>query len=1708
MYLMREIKLKCHQNNEIGKYYNQIIFLFGSIYSNKWQFLRLFVAICFVVLSIGSVFFSSNDEPITINTPPSVDTVKAANFTMQTGYYIGNGSEQTIKGIGFTPDLLIISSENSTSASGIFKTSAMPANTFAFFSATGVNEGGRLTLGNGEFTIGSPYKLELESDGFSVVNDANFNLIGVRYVYVAFGGSDCTSGGNFCVGSYNGNGSNPRSVSTGFTPDFVTVKRSTAVGANFRVSSSATAHETLFYANITRDTTGNYFNTTSAWSGGFNIGSTNNTVRGTYYYFAFKDTANLFDQGTYTGNGTDNRSITGIGFEPDAVIVKNATSGTNRHAVMNSTQAYGDSSNYLTNNAVNLVNAIQLREADGFQVGTDVTTNENTFVHYYVAFGGAATPSGGTGTFTMQTGTYTGNGSGQTISDLGFSPDLVIIKNISTQQGVFATSLMTGDSTGYLASATAHFTGAIVSFTDNGFMLGADNTVNANSNTYHWQAFGNAYNPITKSGAADFAIGAYYGNGIDNRDIVRLPFQPDMVAIKGNVTQTAVWKPSSLAGDSSLYFANTIATANLIQAFNSDGFEIGSGANVNTAATVYYWFAFKEGTNFDVDTYTGNNTDNTNITTVGFDPELVWVRAATAQYGVHYADTLSGDSTMYFYNAANVTNRIQGIVTNGFQVGTGAEVNSSAVAYHYAAWNKPAAPSGVPGTPGSPTFSNTATNSVTVSWTSASNATEYKIERALDIGGVAMWYSTIATTAELSYDDTAMASGQKYWYRVRAVNSNGVGATSSATSVTTNTQTAKIQTGYYVGNGGDLSITGLGFAPDLLFIKSTTTATAAVFRAKIMRDAPNNQISFFINSADNSAALLNAQNVVYYYVAFAGSDCSASGSFCVGMYSGDGVSGRSISTGFDPNFVTVKRSTAVDANFRVSSQPANETLFYRNIVRNTSNPNVYIQTLTTGAFTVGTTNNTLGGIYYFFAFKDTANFFKQGTYTANNTDNRSITGVGFRPDFVFVKNATNTTANNTYAVFHSNEVYGDNGGLFTATANAVNTIQALETDGFQLGTSIYVNGSGTNTHYYAAFGVASSPSASGSFKMKTGTYTGNGTTQTITGLGFKPDLVIVKNSTNQSVFRTVAMGGDSTAYYATNASNIDGGIYELTNNGFKVGSSSTVNTNGSDYSWQAFGNAYNPHTNSGAADFAVGAYYGNGIDNRNIFRLPFQPDMVTVKGNTTQVGVWKPVSLAGDSSLYFAATASAANFVQAFNTDGFQVGTGTSVNTSAIVYFWYGFKEGSRFDVDTYTGNNTDNRDITTPGFQPDLVWVKTTAATRGVFKPNTLSGDSAHYFDTTANAADKIQSLISTGFQVGLGTEVNASATAYHYAAWKASDTVTVASTGTQDTAMDIPSSNNYLGGAFTFVSSSGTINVTSITLSEKGTVSAQADLSNVDIYYETAGTCTYDGTETLFGTDTAFNTSQEAVINGTMAVGTSQVCVYVLLDVGSGATANETVEIEISNANDVTLSSNVVNASSWPVEISGTTTLQDAGATLGVDIVDNNGDPVASPSMALNAVNLSFAFQTSNSTFSSSTEKVRVSNSSVNPQWTLTIAADSGATALWTSGTNDYDFNDSTAGAADGGDTDNFGGQLSIDPSTGTITPEGGCSSTGITKGSSASYVEGVTDSITLLTAGGTADTGCYWDFTGIDIDQTIPAQQATGNYSLDMTLTITAN
>lgn len=151
--------------------------------------------------------------------------------------------------------------------------------------------------------------------------------------------------------------------------------------------------------------------------------------------------------------------------------------------------------------------------------------------------------------------------------------------------------------------------------------------------------------------------------------------------------------------------------------------------------------------------------------------------------------------------------------------------------------------------------------------------------------------------------------------------------------------------------------------------------------------------------------------------------------------------------------------------------------------------------------------------------------------------------------------------------------------------------------------------------------------------------------------------------------------------------------------------------------------------------------------------------------------------------------------------------------------------------------------------------------------------------------------------------------------AVWAESDDVTVSASGTQTSSLNIPSTNNYIGGTFVIKDLSGSRNVTGITITETGTVDAQSNLANVNMFYDVDTTSPYDcasetygGSESQFGLTTSFNGANgTASFTGSVSISTVQtMCAYVVLDVGSGAADSETVEIEISNpSTDVIISS-----------------------------------------------------------------------------------------------------------------------------------------------------------------------------------------------------------
>jgi hypothetical protein len=190
----------------------------------------------------------------------------------------------------------------------------------------------------------------------------------------------------------------------------------------------------------------------------------------------------------------------------------------------------------------------------------------------------------------------------------------------------------------------------------------------------------------------------------------------------------------------------------------------------------------------------------------------------------------------------------------------------------------------------------------------------------------------------------------------------------------------------------------------------------------------------------------------------------------------------------------------------------------------------------------------------------------------------------------------------------------------------------------------------------------------------------------------------------------------------------------------------------------------------------------------------------------------------------------------------------------------------------------------------------------------------------------------------------------------------------------------------------------------------------------------------------------------------------------------------------------------------------------TLTTDIQDSNHTSVANPSVAMSSKDFSFDCQAgasaSTGTFGTDSERIYVSNpDAADNGWTLTLAPSAGSTAAWENAgaTESFDFNDgggSTAGCGDGGDTDGIAGQMTVDPSSATLTLDcETCTVNNISLGSSASYEEGTTDSITLLDAASASDDIGRWYLTGTSIEQTIPAEQAADTYNIDMTLTVTA-
>jgi len=251
----------------------------------------------------------------------------------------------------------------------------------------------------------------------------------------------------------------------------------------------------------------------------------------------------------YTGNATGSTGITGVGFKPDWLWIKNRAT-TNSHALFDS--ARGSGSNGFLRHATNLTTEEQdptnvaSLDADGFTLGDNAGTNGNgnaLVAWNWKANGGTATAtiseSGNNPAAVVQANptagfsliTYTGTGADGTIAHgLGAKPAWYFVKNrdvnshnwLVWHQELATNGAMSLNLTAAAISASARFTSNEP--TTSVFYVGSDGSTNADGEKFIAHVFAEV------EGYSRF--GSYTGNSNVDGTFVYTGFRPAWVMIK------------------------------------------------------------------------------------------------------------------------------------------------------------------------------------------------------------------------------------------------------------------------------------------------------------------------------------------------------------------------------------------------------------------------------------------------------------------------------------------------------------------------------------------------------------------------------------------------------------------------------------------------------------------------------------------------------------------------------------------------------------------------------------------------------------------------------------------------------------------------------------------------------------------------------------------------------------------------------------------------------------------------------------------------------------------------------------------------------------------------------------------------------------------------------------------------------------------------
>ncbi len=293
---------------------------------------------------------------------------------------------------------------------------------------------------------------------------------------------------------------------------------------------------------------------------------------------------------------------------------------------------------------------------------------------------------------------YTGNGASNSISSLGFSPDLVWVKNrgTTTSHAIYDTTRgaqnqLSSDTTGDAVTSSSGLT----SFDASGFTIGTSTLVNTSGTQYvawNWD----------ESPISGLDIVSYTGNGTNRTISHNLGVAPKMVIVKATATAGAdqgwpVWH-SEIANTTYLTLSTTTATTTGADYWNStsptaSAFSVGTNVAVNANNDTYIAYCFSEVEGFSrFGSYVGTAAADGTFVWCGFRPSFILIKARTAADAWLIYDNRRNEFNVASTNLVPNTNAadatINGIdfLSNGFKLRTVTTTPNAAQTYIFAAF--------------------------------------------------------------------------------------------------------------------------------------------------------------------------------------------------------------------------------------------------------------------------------------------------------------------------------------------------------------------------------------------------------------------------------------------------------------------------------------------------------------------------------------------------------------------------------------------------------------------------------------------------------------------------------------------------------------------------------------------------------------------------------------------------------------------------------------------------------------------------------------------------------------------------------------------------------------------------------------------------------------------------------------------------------------